>query len=323
MNKLVDNLGRTIDYLRISVTDRCNLRCRYCMPADGIETKKHQDILSYEDIIKIVKFGTEMGIKKVRITGGEPLVRLNIDQLVTGLTQLDLEDISMTTNGVLLTKYAEDLKKAGLKRVNISLDTLKRDKYKMITRRDKFNDVIKGIEAALYNNLSPVKINVVIMKGINDDEILDFVRLSRDKKLHVRFIEYMPLGGGESIRGAEYLEMAQVKDLIKEKFTLRKINVYGSGPANYFKLIEGRGSIGFISPISNHFCNKCNRLRLTADAKIRPCLAEDIEIDLGNNLTKDIITAKFKEALRKKPAAHKLNEKNSKKRLRTMSQIGG
>jgi cyclic pyranopterin phosphate synthase len=293
------------------------------MPADGIESKKHQDILSYEDIIKIVKIGKEMGIKKVRLTGGEPLVRLNLDQLVAGLTKLDLEDISMTTNGVLLTKYAEDLKKAGLKRVNISLDTLKRDKYKIITRRDKFSDAIKGIEAALNNNLSPVKINVVIMKGINDDEILDFVRLSRDRKLHVRFIEYMPLGGGEFIRGAEYLETAQVKDLIKKEFTLKKASVYGGGPANYFKVIEGKGTIGFISPMSQHFCNKCNRLRLTADAKLRPCLAEDIEIDFGNNLTKDIITAKFKEALIKKPASHKLNIKNSKNRLRTMSQIGG
>ena len=321
MEKLIDNWGRKIDYLRISVTDRCNLRCKYCMPEEGIEFKKHDDILRYEQIIKIVKIGKKLGIKKVRITGGEPLVRKDLPELIAGLNDLDLEDISLTTNGVLLSEQAADLKEAGLDRVNISLDTLQKDKYKKITRRDKFEDVMSGIEAAYDFDFKPVKLNVVLMKGINDDELFDFAELSINKPLHVRFIEYMPLG--EEINGAEYYEMKKAKEKITKEFKLENTEIEGNGPANYYKISGSKGSIGFISPMSKHFCSGCNRFRLTADGKFRPCLARDLEVKIPDDFSEESIIKAYKKSLSIKPIEHNLNFGDSDKRDRTMSQIGG
>ena len=321
MRKLIDNWGRKIDYLRISVTDRCNLRCKYCMPEEGIEFKKHDDILKYEQIIKIVKIGKKLGIEKVRITGGEPLVRKDLSKLIKGLNMLNLKDISITTNGVLFAEQAAALKKAGLDRVNLSIDTLKKDKYKKITRRDRFEDVISGIEAAFNFGFAPVKLNVVLMKGINDDELLDFARLIIDKPIHVRFIEYMPLG--EEINGAVYYDMKKAKEKIEKEFKLENTEVTGNGPANYYKISGSKGSIGFISPISEHFCLECNRLRLTADGKFRPCLARDLEVEIPDNFSEESIIEAYKKSISIKPIGHNFNFKDSVKKYRTMSQIGG
>ncbi len=321
MKKLVDKWGRKIDYLRISVTDRCNLRCQYCMPEEGIDVKDHKDILSYEEIIKIVKVGKKMGIKNVRITGGEPLVRLDIEDLISSLDKLGLSDISMTTNGVLLSEKAKTLKEAGLDRVNISIDSLKKDKYFEITRRDKFKDVMKGIDKALKVGFKPVKLNVVVMKDINDDEVLEFAKLTLDKSLHVRFIEYMPLGG--NVDSSEYINMKELENEISAKLSLVKTNITGNGPAKYYKIPDGKGSIGFISPISEHFCSSCNRFRLTADGKFRPCLAKDLEVEIYKDLSEENIIKAYKKALAIKPIGHNFNFSDEAQRERTMSQIGG
>ncbi|MFW6229417.1 MAG: GTP 3',8-cyclase MoaA [Halanaerobium sp.] len=319
MQKLKDELGRVIDYLRISITDRCNLRCRYCMPADGVENKSHQEILSYEDILKIVKFGKKLGIKKVRITGGEPLVRLGVEDFIAALNRLDLEDISMTSNAVLLSKKAVRLKKAGLDRINISLDTLDSEKFKKITRRDNLTDVLQGIKAALKAGLDPVKLNVVLMKGLNDDELFDFVELSRKQKLNVRFIEYMPLGG--EAEAEKFVSSREIKDLISQKFNLLPAVAKGNGPANYFKLEGAEGTIGFISALSEHFCSSCNRLRLTADGRFKPCLAGDQEI-LIKGFSEEEIKAAYLKALEIKPVCHNLSFEHQDY-SRNMSQIGG
>ncbi|MFP4020645.1 MAG: GTP 3',8-cyclase MoaA [Halanaerobium sp.] len=319
MQKLNDQLGREIDYLRISITDRCNLRCRYCMPAEGVDNKAHQDILSYEEILKIVKTGIELGIKKVRITGGEPLVRLGVEDFIRDLNKLDLKDISMTSNAVLLAEKAKKLKESGLDRVNISLDSLNRKKFKKITRRDNLALVLKGIKAALKAGLDPVKLNVVVMKGINDDELFDFVELSRQKKLSIRFIEYMPLGG--EAEAEKFISSREIKKLIEQRYKLLPAVTKGNGPANYFKIEGAVGTIGFISALSEHFCSSCNRLRLTADGKFKPCLAGNQEVKISG-MSKKEIEAAYRKALEIKPACHNLNF-NNQNFSRNMSQIGG
>lgn len=320
MQNLTDQLGRKIDYLRISITDRCNLRCRYCMPAEGVENKAHSEILSYEELIRIVKVGIKFGIKKVRITGGEPLVRLGIEDFISQLSQLGLEDISMTSNAVLLNEKAEKLKKAGLDRINISLDTLKAEKFKKITRRDNFKEVWAGIEKALAVGLKPVKINMVVMKGFNDDELFDFVELSQNKELNIRFIEYMPLGG--EAEADKFMSSKEIKKMIKSKYELIKTDTKGSGPAKYFKIPAAKGTIGFIAALSEHFCSSCNRMRLTADGKFKPCLASDLEIVIPAQITTKNIEKSYKKALNLKPSCHHLDFNNQNQK-RTMSQIGG
>lgn len=316
---LKDNYGRKIDYLRISITDRCNLRCRYCMPESGVENKSHEEILTYEEIFKIVKVGAELGIKKIRITGGEPLVRKNVEELILMLSSLNLNDIALSTNGVLLPEKALQLKKAGLDRVNISLDSLDPKKFKKITRRDKLAAVLKGIEASLKAELMPVKLNVVIMKGINDDEIFDFLKLTKNKKLTLRFIEYMPLGG--EINLERLILNSEIKKIIQEKHELIPAFSKGNGPADYFKIKGAAGKVGFISAISNEFCSSCSRLRLTADAKFKPCLAGDQEIEIKGMSSQEIESV-YKKALKLKPACHHFDF-NKKNYNRNMSQIGG
>ncbi len=322
-----DKFGRKIDYLRISITDRCNLRCRYCMPEEGVEYKSHTEILSYEEIIEIVKAGIDFGITRIRITGGEPLVRIGVDELVGMLNQLPgIEEITMTTNGILLPRYAQKLKKADLDRVNISLDTLDRDKFNEITRRDEFNQVISGMKMALEMNLNPVKINTVLMKGINDDEIMDFVELTREFPFHVRFIEYMPLGDKKEAE-ERYISLTSVQEMIMDKGELIPVNIKGNGPAEYFRLPDGKGTIGFITPISHKFCSLCNRLRLTADGKLKPCLGSDLELDLyaenGELLDAGGLKSQFKEALALKPGRHGFFEEGQETFKREMFQIGG
>ena len=321
MENLSDKSGRKIDYLRVSITDRCNLRCHYCMPAEGVKEKSHHEILIYEEIVKIIKTAQKIGVDKVRITGGEPLVRLGVEDLIAQLSKLGLKDLSMTTNGVLLAEKVEKLKKAGLDRVNISLDTLKREKFKKISRRDNFARVINGIEAAQKYALDPVKLNVVVMRNINDDEILDFVELSKDQKLVIRFIEYMPLGG--AAESEKFISSREIKAEINKKFKLGKTEAEGNGPAKYYKLKGAKGKIGFISALTEHFCTDCNRLRLTADGRLKPCLASDLEIKIDKSMKSDLILQSFKKALMLKPAAHNLNFEDKLKYKRSMSQIGG
>jgi GTP 3',8-cyclase len=327
MTGTCDTYQRTINYLRISVTDRCNLRCVYCMPEGGISLMSHLDILSYEEIITLVKAAAELGIDKVRLTGGEPLVRAGVSDLVKMIADIDtIKDISMTTNGVLLAKYAAELKEAGLDRVNVSLDTLKPERFHQITRCGKLEETLKGIEAAKEANLTPVKINMVAMAGVNDDEIVDFAKKTVTDGWNVRFIEQMPV----SAPGEEAAKLFSVKDMKLRIDPLGKMEPFkmstGNGPAKYYKLPGASGTIGFITPVTEHFCDECNRLRLTADGKLRLCLLQEDEIDLREPLRSgasiEELKTIIKDAIGKKPKGHTLGEEGRHKG-RPFSQVGG
>lgn len=273
------------NYLRVSVTDRCNLNCLYCRPSKRVRQLKQDELLNFEEISSIVGLAAEWGIRKVRITGGEPLVRNNIIDLVKMLSRIKgIRDLPLTTNGVRLAEFARPLKKAGLSRVNVSLDSLERGKFARITGRDSLLQVLRGIRAAREANLEPIKINVVILKGINEDEILDFVNFARGKSLILRFIEYMPTHGSE--QNSWYFSNARVKEIIERRWgTLKPLPFsFNYLPARYFKIDHTKVVLGFISPISQPFCHLCTRLRLTAAGKLRPCLGLDLEIDLKKSL---------------------------------------
>jgi cyclic pyranopterin phosphate synthase len=338
MTGLSDPFNRPINYLRISVTDRCNLRCIYCMPAEGISLLPHSDILTYEEITTIVRLAAELGINKLRLTGGEPLVRARLPELVAMLAKIDtIDDISLTTNGALLRNYAGELKGAGLKRVNVSLDSLNQDKFERITRHRRLSDVLQGIEAAKACGLNPVKINMVVMRGINDDEILDFAKLTITEGWHVRFIELMPFvtdsppeghsTGRKANRQSQFIPADEIKERLNSLGELKPcLPITGNGPAKYSRFPQAGGTIGFITPVSQHFCFNCNRLRLTAEGKLRPCLLSDQEIDLRQPLRSGASAEKLKqvitEAIQTKPKEHQLSRgRTSKKRL--MSQVGG
>jgi cyclic pyranopterin phosphate synthase len=344
LTPLVDPFQRVISYLRVSVTDRCNLRCVYCMPEEGIEFQPREEILSYEEILAIVRVGASMGLRKVRLTGGEPLVRAGIADLVAMINGVPgIEDISLTTNGIALPRMAEPLARAGLRRVNISLDTLRPERFHQITRWGQYEDVMQGIAAARAAGLSPIKINVVGMRGINDDEVLDFARSTYEQDWDVRFIELMPfLEEQETCIKDTSLVLGFVPtEVIKQQIEKELGHLepsqtkVGYGPARYFKLAGARGNIGFISPVSEkRFCESCNRMRLTADGKIRPCLLTDHEVDLKSILRPDgrssgrgggneeALRQAILEALRTKPDAHHLTDGNRPRR-RKMIQIGG
>ncbi|MCK5433771.1 MAG: GTP 3',8-cyclase MoaA, partial [Dehalococcoidales bacterium] len=282
MTGLSDSFQRPINYLRISVTDRCNLRCIYCMPSDGICLLSHRDILTYEEIYTIVQAAAELGINKVRITGGEPLVRAGISELIRMLARIDtIDDISLTTNGTLLGGYAAELKQAGLRRVNVSLDTLKADRFQAISGSDRLAEVIGGITLAQSVGLQPVKINMVVLGGTNDDELLNLARMSLEPGWHVRFIEYMPLNE-PAVDSSHWISVSEM--MIRIEKALGKLEpgklATGAGPARYYRLPGARGTLGFISPMTDCFCSECNRLRLTADGRLRPCLVADDEVDL-------------------------------------------
>ena len=328
MSGLSDSFQRPINYLRISVTDRCNLRCIYCMPVEGIRLIPHGDILTYEEILTVAKAAGELGINKIRITGGEPLARSGLLKLIQMLAQIDaIDDISLTTNGVLLSHYAAELKSAGLRRVNVSLDTLKQDKFEFITRsKDSLGNVLEGIEAARSVGLNPVKINVVVMSGINDDELLDFAAKTINDGWHVRFIELMPSTGTSTIAS----QFVPVSEMRKRLELLGKLEAclpsVGNGPAKYFRFPHANGTIGFITLVSEHFCFHCNRLRLTADGKLRPCLLADYEIDLKsplrNGISSDGLKQLIEEAVANKPLRHRMAEGYTPKD-RPMTQVGG
>lgn len=323
MSFLVDPYSRRIDYLRLAVTDRCNLRCVYCMPEEGIPHLDHREILTYEEIIRFIGVSVHAGISKVRLTGGEPLVRKDLVYLIGEISRLHPTlDISLTTNGTLLAGQAENLRKAGLGRVNISIDSLNPDTYREITRRDRLSDVLEGVEASLGAGMDPVKINVVVMRHLQD-ELHDFIELTRRLPVHVRFIEYMsPCGTFDS---SFYVSAEEIKKCLREYGELELSEPpQGAGPAVYYRLPGAKGLMGFISPVSSHFCPTCNRLRLTADGKLKPCLFSRMEFDvrdvMRNNEGDEPVLGTIRCCLESKPRDHGGFKVTPG---RTMSQIGG
>ncbi|MBW2021625.1 MAG: GTP 3',8-cyclase MoaA [Deltaproteobacteria bacterium] len=326
---LVDAFHRNIDYLRISVTDRCNLRCLYCVPQGELIKLKHQDILRYEEILRIARIAISLGIKKIRITGGEPLVRKGIISLIESISALSgLQDISITTNGVLLLENLKRLWNAGIRRLNISLDTMKREKYRHITGSDKFDAVWTSIEKAADMGFDPIKINIVAMKNVNDDEIEDFGSLSMTKPYHIRFIEYMPIGTKPSRLRPEYIPSVEIKKRLEALGELEAISRSAlDGPAERYRFEGAKGEIGLISPMTNHFCKACNRLRLTAAGSLRPCLLSSREIDirgpLRNGATDAELIEIFRKAVMMKPSSHGMLHEKSELFPGEMSSIGG
>lgn len=314
MNGLKDRFRRTIDYLRISITDRCNLRCLYCMPSEGVCPAMHRDILRYEEIERIVRVAARLGVSKIRLTGGEPLVRRNIESLISSLKKIEgIEDLSLTTNGIFLEKYAQRLAAAGLDRVNVSLDSLREESYRQITRGGDLAAVLRGLEAAKQAGLKPIKINMVPMRGINDDEVIDFARMTLDTEYQVRFIECMPSAGADFWDPGKYMTTDEIRMLIEPLGALLPVRVRRNGPSKYFRFPGAKGVIGFISALTHHFCADCNRLRLTADGKLRPCLFSETEIDLKSALrsgsSDDEIERLLRLSIAVKPEGHKIGSR--------------
>lgn len=324
-----DQFQRQINYLRISVTDRCNLRCLYCMPEDGVELISREEVLRWEEILKIVQSCVKAGIRKVRLTGGEPLIRLGLTAFVRQLGEIpEIDDIALTTNGILLPQYAKELKEAGLKRVNISLDTLRPERFARITRGGSLAKVWAGVEAAVSAGLEPLKFNCVVMRGTNDDELPDFARLTLTRTFHVRFIELMPIGSSDKWAGGSRVTIPEIKEKLAELGPLLpREQVTGGGPAKYYTLPEAKGTIGFISAMSEHFCAACNRLRLTSEGKLRPCLHSKQEVDLRTPLRAgagvDDLAAIVAQAVARKPKQHSMVDDGWADNERVMSQIGG
>jgi cyclic pyranopterin phosphate synthase len=343
----IDSHGRRIDYLRISLTDRCNLRCVYCMPAEGVAWRPHDEMLSFEEIERFATIAISEGISKIRLTGGEPLVRKGVVEHVRRLHEIPgIESIALTTNAVLLPKYAEQLRAAGLSRVNISLDSLDPDVYARITRGGALSDAVAGLDAAFEHGFDPVKLNVVVVRSL-DQDLLGFAKLTIDRPLHVRFIEYMPVGDAEEGAGchsdigtvdtegwtrADTVPSDEVVARITEEGAAAGLGVLskvtrseapgGWGPASYYRFPGAPGTVGVISPLSHHFCAECNRLRLTADGRLRPCLFSDDELDVRTVLrsgTDEDVRDVVRKALATKPESHDMRVGTT----RRMSQIGG
>ena len=331
MDKLldIDKTKRRINYLRLSITDRCNLRCIYCMPEEGIDFQPHSEILSYEEMLHIVRLSIQMGIRKIRVTGGEPLVRKGAMNFLRRLCQLeDLNEITLTTNGVLLKEFAADLKDCGICRINVSLDSLNAERFFRITGRDYFDRVWEGIQEAERLGFNPIKINVVAIKGTNDDEIMDFGRLTLEKPYHVRFIELMPLGKQNIWTTEKFISTDEIFDRIKTLGVVKPVKPEPfAGPAQRYVIEGGKGEIGFIGALSNHFCATCNRLRLTAEGHLRSCLFSDEEIDIKTPLRKDMDDAYILNligfAMENKPKNQGSLQDGPRKCVRQMSSIGG
>ena len=326
MTGLYDSWQRQINYLRISITDFCNLNCVYCTEAT-VPKLDRAEILTYEEIERLVRIAASMGINKVRLTGGEPLLRPDLPRLVRMISGTPgIDDIALTTNGTLLTRYAVALKEAGLTRVNVSLDTLKSDRFREITGHDGLATVLEGIKLAESVGLTPVKVNMVVMRGDNDDEVIDFARKTISDGWNVRYIEYMPFNGSE----AEASRLISTQEIKKGLDVLGRMErcgtSKGNGPARYFRLPGATGTIGFISPMTEHFCATCNRLRMTSDGHLRPCLLDDDEIDikraLRNGGSDEDLKALIERAVVVKRERHHLND-GQKAPERPMRQIGG
>ena len=317
---MIDNYGRVIDYMRISVTELCNLRCRYCMPEDGIVKRAHDEMMTAEETIDAVKAAVSLGIKKIRITGGEPLVKRGIVKLCDAISAIEgVEELCITTNGTLLPKFGKELREAGVSRVNISLDTLDPDKYREITRVGELSEALVGIDAAFEAGFDNIKINNVLMGGFNDDEIEDFVKLTVDRPIEVRFIELMPIGGGMDFDRSGFISCQQVLSKVPELEPLER----SEGVAVLYRLPGAKGRVGLIRPISCEFCGDCNKIRLTSDGMLKPCLHSDAELCI-KGLQLDEMKEVMRNAVLQKPEMRDtLDADNPSHAGRNMNSIGG
>ena len=324
--QLIDQFGRTIEYLRISVTDRCNFRCRYCMPVEGLPWLPKADILTYEEIREVVAQLAPMGLRRIRITGGEPTIRPQLDTLIGFIRGVGVEDIALSTNGVKLPELAPVLAAAGLDRVNISADSLRADRIVAIARRDLGFDPVTAARAAQAAGLGPIKLNVVVMRGVNDDEVVDFARLTLENPWHVRFIELMPVGSLEPMTDEMVVPSDEVLGRIQDALGPLASGggpPRGNGPAAYYSLTGAAGSIGVITPMTHTYCGSCNRVRLTADGRLRTCLFGDHEVDLRCALRRgEPLDGLVRQAMAEKPEAHALLSRRNGG-LRALSQVGG
>jgi GTP 3',8-cyclase len=329
MTSLTDGWGREIKSVRISVTDKCNFRCRYCMPAEGLEWLARDELLSFEELTRVTRVLADMGVDEVRLTGGEPLARKDLPTLVGMLAELPgVDDLSLTTNGVLLDRYAGPLVDAGLKRLNVSLDSLSHVRFAEITRRDALDRVLAGLEAAeQYAELRPIKVNCVAIRGFTEEEVPALAALARSKPYIVRFIEFMPLDAEERWSGDDVLTGGEIRALIEERWPLEEIPAKPSSTARRFRFADGAGEIGFVNPVSEPFCSSCDRIRLTADGQLRTCLFSRREWDLKTPLREGASDLELADlirwAVRHKELKHKINDPGFVRASRSMSQIGG
>lgn len=332
MAVIIDQWGRKINYMRISVTDRCNFRCVYCMPLEGVQLRPRDEYLSYDEIMKVVEAGVSLGIDRIRITGGEPLVRRDLADFIARLKPAGITDVSLSTNGLLFAPMAKDLKAAGLDRINVSLDTLKPDRFQKMARL--YGDpgpVLDAVHAALELDMHPVKLNMVVIRGWNDDEVADIARLSIDKPIHVRYIEVMPFSEAYEFTWENLVPAAEMRQMLMDEFDdLEPVRegVKGNGPAKYWRIPGAQGTVGFISAVTECFCGDCNRIRLSADGKINPCLGHVHEVDLKPVLRSATagladLAAVMSDAILKKPREHNFDDLDSDFTLRVMHGIGG
>ncbi|MEY3587979.1 MAG: molybdenum cofactor biosynthesis protein MoaA [Actinomycetota bacterium] len=334
---LVDGFGRVVRDLRISVTDRCNFRCTYCMPAEGMTWLDRAEVLTYEEIERIARICVErFGVDSLRLTGGEPTVRAHLPQLISRLAGLRLADgrkpdLALTTNGATLRNIASELRDAGLDRVNVSLDSLKRDRFLAMTRRDELDNVLAGIREAQTVGFDPVKVNAVVERGANDDEILDMARYGRDNNVEVRFIEFMPLDATNEWERAKVVTQDEIVSVISAEFPLEPVPARGAAPADRWRYLDGKGTVGVIPSVSHPFCGDCDRVRLTSDGQFRTCLFATDETDLKSILRSgradteidDAVADVITRAVGAKWAGHQIGQVNFIRPARTMSQIGG
>jgi cyclic pyranopterin phosphate synthase len=327
MDPLVDGHGRRIGDLRVSVTDRCNFRCQYCMPAEGLPWLERDDVLHFEEIERLVGLLAAMGVSDVRLTGGEPLVRRDFPRLVGMLAPL-VEDLSITTNGYLLERDAEALVRAGATRFNVSIDSLQRDRFFEMTRRDALPRVLRGLEVlAAFPDAHPIKVNAVAMRGFTEDEVLPFAHFAREHPYEVRFIEFMPLDADHAWTPDSVLSGSEIRAIIEQRWALEPVEREAHATARVYRFADGRGSIGFINPVSEPFCGDCNRIRLTADGRLRTCLFSLNETDLRTPLRGGASDAEVEQIIRdavwRKELKHHVNEPGFVQPVRTMSAIGG
>ncbi|MDF2627328.1 MAG: molybdenum cofactor biosynthesis protein [Symbiobacteriaceae bacterium] len=329
---MIDQWGRKVNYMRVSVTDRCNLRCVYCMPLQGVQLRPRDEYLNYDELLRVIEAGLSLGIDKIRITGGEPLVRAGLVDFLAKLKPMGVKDLSLSTNGLLFAPMAEDLKKAGVDRVNFSLDTLKADRFHKIARLSGDIDAVtKAMDAAIEVGMHPVKMNMVVIRGWNDDEIVDMARLSIDRPIHVRYIEVMPFSEAYEFTWENLVPAAEMRQRLMDEFEdlepLRK-GIEGNGPAKYWKIPGSKGSVGFISAVTECFCGECNRIRLSADGKINPCLGHVHEVDLkpfirNPEATLEQLAGAMSDAIHLKPREHNFDDATADFSKRIMHGIGG
>ncbi|MFM8507954.1 MAG: GTP 3',8-cyclase MoaA [Actinomycetota bacterium] len=337
---LIDSFGRTVRDLRISVTDRCNFRCTYCMPEEGMQWLPRADVLTYEELFRVARICVErFGVDGIRLTGGEPTVRAHLAVLIEKLASLVVPsnadspragqpiDVALTTNGATLALVADDLRRAGLARINVSLDTLRRERFKEITKRDELDSVLEGIDVAIAVGLHPVKVNAVVQRGVNDDEILELAAFGREKKIEVRFIEFMPLDAQGHWLHDAVVGQDEIVATIDRVFPLEQVPARGAAPADRWRYLDGNGTVGVIPTVTKPFCGDCDRVRLTADGQFRTCLFATDEFDVRalvrGSATDDDIEALLRRAVGQKWAGHRIGDVAFVRPRRSMSQIGG